>query len=339
LRYDALGVAFLGAEVGSSSGVVQQRSANGFGGSHTFAHEVGHLMGAHHDLIDEDNPTPGFANGFNHGIYVDVEYGWFGPTNKKFATAMCTPFVTNGRRYNNVLNFSSPMQSVSGEVLGDANCCDNTRTILENASHIRELTSEPNFTVSIFGEYWITNYGLYNFEPIIHCGQAPFTSEWKLFIDGVFIRTETLPNDAQFYLFSSPLDIVGDGSSVEIFLKVTDNNGQILNAYRNLYVYYPHSDLIDPNKNHLQKKANYVELIYPNPVSDKFVFEYELEAMTNVDISILSSNGKLVQNRKIEKGIGHFSQKFDVSNLPAGMYILKALMNEKTVTQKFTVVK
>jgi Secretion system C-terminal sorting domain len=81
------------------------------------------------------------------------------------------------------------------------------------------------------------------------------------------------------------------------------------------------------------------ELIYPNPVSDKFTFEYKLDVATIVDISIFNSKGVLVQNKKMKQEIGHFFQKFDVSDLPAGIYVLKSLINEKIINRKFTVVK
>lgn len=344
--YDALGVAFLGAEVGRSSGIVQQRSAVGFGGGHTFAHEVGHLLGADHDLIDEINPQPGFFDGFNHGIFVDVNLGWFGQKKRRFGTVMCTPNLFDGddvggsRKWANILNFSSPMQSVFGGSLGNATSNDNTRAILENAPRVRSLTNESALTAGLMGDFDIRYYTTYTFEPIINCGTGPFSSEWKMFVDGVLVRTQTLPNDAQFSFFANDTDIP-NGSGVEVSLKVTSSTGEIASASRFLPVrYIDYEDLVDPNNQRsLQTKSNAIELIYPNPVSDKFVFEYKLETQTIADSSIFNSSGVLVQNERIENNAGHFYQKFDVSTMPTGIYLLKALINKKVVTQKFSVAR
>ncbi len=44
------GIAYLDAESLFNSSIVQQRDAFGFGGGHTFSHEVGHQMGADHNV-------------------------------------------------------------------------------------------------------------------------------------------------------------------------------------------------------------------------------------------------------------------------------------------------
>jgi hypothetical protein len=341
---DILGLAFTGAEVGSSSAVVERRFAFGSGGIHTFAHEVGHLFKGNHDLDDEPNPRPGFTSGFNHAISVDVNYGWFGPSNKRFATVLYSPASRNGknvggsRKWENILNFSSPSQSVSGATLGNSTCCNNTRAILDHAPTVRNITRDATLSVGLIGDYWITNYRSYYLEPVINCGAPPFTSEWQMFVNGSLVTTQTLPNDTQFSFYANDSDIP-DGSSVEIFLKVTSSNNQVAYAYRYMAVsYVDYNDLIDPTTERtLGKKVTQTTSIYPNPVVDKFIFEYNVETPSTSDFSIFNSNGALMQHTKVDNSAGHFYQKFDVSTMSTGMYMLKALINKKMVTQKFSI--
>ena len=264
------GIAFLDAEVGLSSAIVQLRPAVGIG-KHTFSHEVGHLMGADHHLDGNTTTTTPFA----HGIVVDVNYGsWFSPKKRRYASIMVSPRELNGtnvggsRKWENLLNFSSPNVEYNGGIIGNTDCCNNTRKILESSERVRNLTNESRLTVGIAGDEAIRTYSTYAFEPIIGCGQAPFTSEWQVFINGVLHSTETLPNDAQFLLhvFGSAFF---DGSYVDVQVKVVSNNGEIARASHGMFVWIGGDrDIIGTGNEPETNK------IYPNPVSDKFVFEF-----------------------------------------------------------------
>lgn len=68
--------------------------------------------------------------------------------------------------------------------------------------------------------------------------------------------------------------------------------------------------------------------VYPNPASDQIVVQSD-EAIDEINIYTLT--GKLVQSKKM---MGNESS-VDVNQLASGMYLIKAMINGKTVVQKF----
>ena len=75
--------------------------------------------------------------------------------------------------------------------------------------------------------------------------------------------------------------------------------------------------------------------IYPNPFNDHLNIEYTLDKSTKVNIAIYSVDGKLIStlantNASEGKHQIHFNPD---SNIPAGVYILKMLINDKVITK------
>jgi hypothetical protein len=93
----------------------------------TFAHELGHNMGAHHDPYVTGGEPGLFA--YSHG-YVDL-----GAT---FRTIMAynTQCVDAGVHCNRLTYFSNPEQTVGGVVIGTTHTSDNARTLGETANTI-----------------------------------------------------------------------------------------------------------------------------------------------------------------------------------------------------------
>ncbi|HET6243812.1 MAG: S8 family serine peptidase [Bacteroidetes bacterium] len=76
--------------------------------------------------------------------------------------------------------------------------------------------------------------------------------------------------------------------------------------------------------------------IYPVPFSDKLTIEYTIASSENVTISVCSLNGQeliqLKNKSKHEQGI--YTIDFNGINLPAGTYLLKINIDNKSTTQK-----
>lgn len=72
--------------------------------------------------------------------------------------------------------------------------------------------------------------------------------------------------------------------------------------------------------------------IFPNPVHDILTIKYSSSEKTIV--SIFDINGKQVYNVSLEAN-NNGTSSVDVSNLPAGSYIMKSVSNQKVSTRKF----
>jgi hypothetical protein len=105
--------------------VVERQCA---GANLTFAHELGHNMGAHHDAYVTGGDTGLFA--FSHG-YVDLV--------GRFRTIMAYNnqcVNVGGFNCTRVTYFSNPNQAINGQLLGNALTADNARTLNQSANTV-----------------------------------------------------------------------------------------------------------------------------------------------------------------------------------------------------------
>lgn len=346
-RYGSvLGIAFLDAEVFTNSAIVQQRSAFGFGGGHTFSHEVGHQMGADHneDAASRGGNAPITTIPFAHAQITDVNFGfrWFGQIKKRLGTMMTSPFILDGtnvgsgRTWENVPFFSTPDRTLLTGTIGNANCCDNTRRIIERADDVRSITaSQTQMTAQMIAPGYIDCYCNYYAEPIINCGVAPFTTRWEIWISAGPFTTEILSNDERFYFSTNPEDYPY-GSTAEIRLQVTSSDGQVVNVSHFMPVWASNFAAQAPKGNTLSE-SKVEQTVLPNPVADRFTFNYSVTEPAKSQFLLFNNQGTLLINREVEHEKGACSQTFDVSNIPSGIYLLKATINKETVIKKITI--
>jgi hypothetical protein len=69
--------------------------------------------------------------------------------------------------------------------------------------------------------------------------------------------------------------------------------------------------------------ANKTFNVFPNPVVDKIMLDFEGDANENVHIMLLDISGSLVKTFIVSAVTGHNSFSFDCSNLPHGNYLCK----------------
>ncbi len=78
--------------------------------------------------------------------------------------------------------------------------------------------------------------------------------------------------------------------------------------------------------------------VFPNPVADKAMISYELNAETNVQISVIDVLGKTISSEKMnrqEKGM--HTKELTVNSFSKGIYYVKIEINNTTVTKKLIV--
>ncbi len=63
--------------------------------------------------------------------------------------------------------------------------------------------------------------------------------------------------------------------------------------------------------------------IYPNPATDNFTLLMQNKESQDLTLTMLDMQGRLVKNETWKQGIGIHQRNFSVSDLPAGMYLLR----------------
>jgi hypothetical protein len=74
--------------------------------------------------------------------------------------------------------------------------------------------------------------------------------------------------------------------------------------------------------------------VYPNPVQHMLYFEFPSISNSAI-ISIINIDGKKVHTMNIECQPGMISEKFNMSDLPAGAYTIRIEQSMRTLSMKF----
>ena len=74
--------------------------------------------------------------------------------------------------------------------------------------------------------------------------------------------------------------------------------------------------------------------LFPNPASDVVNLAFDLSETAQVEISIMDLAGKLMQRFTENGGSGHNTLRWDVSDYPAGMYLVEFRIGDKRYHQK-----
>lgn len=76
--------------------------------------------------------------------------------------------------------------------------------------------------------------------------------------------------------------------------------------------------------------------VYPNPARTTFTLEYTGESASQLNVLIYDEQGRTVLKQQFSRSGGLLSKSFDVSSLPAGLYIIKAVDGKnRTTTTSF----
>jgi hypothetical protein len=77
--------------------------------------------------------------------------------------------------------------------------------------------------------------------------------------------------------------------------------------------------------------------LYPNPCATELTLSIASQIPTEVNYTLISPEGKVLENKQmvVQSGITLFT--LDVSNYPSGMYMLQFDVNEKRFIKKLTV--
>lgn len=77
--------------------------------------------------------------------------------------------------------------------------------------------------------------------------------------------------------------------------------------------------------------------IYPNPVSEQFTVSFDAEPNKQINITILDSRGRVIEQRKLKAVGGKQQEKFDIRNITSGQYLLKINTSQQEVVKKIII--
>ncbi|MEL6653973.1 MAG: T9SS type A sorting domain-containing protein, partial [Bacteroidota bacterium] len=73
--------------------------------------------------------------------------------------------------------------------------------------------------------------------------------------------------------------------------------------------------------------------VYPNPTQGQVQLELEWQQQTKANLSLLDLQGKVIEARRLPKAIKH-QEKLDLSQLPAGVYIMRIQSEETSLIRR-----
>lgn len=291
------------------------------GGSNTFAHELGHLLGGRHQ---DDTNGPSYSHGYSFTT---------NPAFPNSPSAVRTLMHTYDPNSSRILQFSNPNVVYQGTTSGTVNTNNVARRIGEISPVVVDFraSTNPSFNGYIQGPGNIGNSGSYQWELIYSCRDI-VSREWKYSTDGFNFGSPIGSSDILNYNLNSSnnglfyLKCTITTSSNETFSVTQYVSVNICSGCR----------LLTENVELVEKDIR----LYPNPSQTQIMIDYSLENTTEVELGVFDIIGRVVFSKSLGTlDSGNHHTEFDVSNLQSGKYTLKLLMGSKLSNKVFVVSK
>ncbi len=341
---DAEGIAFLGPNQALPVTVIQ-----GDASSQSFAHEIGHLLGAAHEPCIADDPgtnccdTPGNGTqqcfdtqaSFNHGhTWTEVRRRWICPdieTPRK--TIMYSRSSPDRIDY-----ISNPNVSFNNNDTGIANERDNARILRDNACTVANFRPDPNnFYVSINGPSTVCVYDFAYLNVTPFNAPGPYNYQW-------FIDMSTTPASTTNSLSVDALNYsAGDVINVRVDVTAGPNGNLFDQDFLQITVIDPPNGEIACMQSEAVTQPDVVTSfeIIPNPFRESTQVNFTLETAQNISLRLFDSTGKMIHIlESTYLGEGQHFYQIDQSMVPAaGIYFLQFAGANQSFSRRLVVYK
>lgn len=138
--------------------------------------------------------------------------------------------------------------------------------------------------------------------------------------DGTIWTPWTTQNSGISYRIVNDLEIDNDG-------KLWFGTAHGISAYKFIST--------SMQQNFVQKEVSKMK-VYPNPIIDKAMIEFEINSSTdNIQIQIISVDGRTISNRLIKESFSKGKQRIEINrgSLVSGLYYLKLNYNNQTIIE------
>jgi hypothetical protein len=276
----------------------------------SLAHEIGHLYGCRHERALDNASTP-YAYGHGYVLPNVDANGYKLHTIMAYGTAANNNILTSPIPY-----FSNPDSLYQGQALGTAAYENETRVLNEGYNRIKSPLLAEVINID--------------------------TSQVIKGNEMADVNAYTELNSNASYVVESGANVVfrctydpKQPALIKLGPGFKAKNGCNFRAYTCLFnSSYAMKTVNLTGENHEITKTSVS--IYPNPFTSQITIRYELEIQTQVRLTILGINGRLVQQllsgETQERGTHEVV--FDGSSLPKGIYVYQLVTGSKTETGK-----
>lgn len=301
----------------------------------TFVHEVGHLLGAHHDRPE--------------GNASSCAHGWTVGGNRFQRTIMARWIGTQTPTDTRILHFSNPEVEFNGDITG-TNVDDNAKVIRTGACIVAKYRNRYTFEAQIITDPWICrssgNIDLFAGVQIPSAGNPgtpPYTYEWRWNYSGIF----TLGNSVLIGNNQSEIIPIPPGDNIWVQLKVFSSDGTTITQTKNIVILedgHPRCNikLWDGKQQDVSEKKSSARkdklLLIPNPTKATVQILWSGESEDGVEVSIINNLGQVIISNKLLQYRGENVYTTDVSALPVGMYVVSVRNGNQIKTQKLIII-
>ncbi|MEO0273375.1 MAG: T9SS type A sorting domain-containing protein [candidate division WOR-3 bacterium] len=290
------------------------------GPTYTFSHEVGHLLGARHEISDDANPG--------------IAHAW---SFKSCCGHKKTIMHTNSGRGSKVLNYSNPNVHYCGSPTGDAVMADNAATIRAASCTVANFDSSAfGLTARFIGYHDIYACACENTFTVeveaLGGATGGYTFQWYISNDGI--------NWAPYLGYGNYVHVpvpcnVGDRLFVRAVITSSDN--QTITVSRVIEAAYEWPGQEFPcarDKNTNVSKTESSIQVFPNPAQNMWTIAYSWPSDQNIQFQLVSLTGQILMKGSsyFNKGDGFFS--IANSHLSNGVYFLSIITKGNPIVLK-----